>query len=934
MKQEALFGTEIESKASGPVECLGMTFESDKARRAHFIALLREKLQDPEFRSIEGFPIGTDEAILDLSDPPYYTACPNPWLSDFVDLWESQKENPNEEYHREPFAADVSEGKNDPIYNAHSYHTKVPHKAIMRYILHYTQPGDVVFDGFCGTGMTGIAAQMCGDRDAVLSLGFQVKDDGSILQKETIDNIEKWVPFSQLGARKAILSDLSPAATFISNNYNAPINLDSFEKNAKAIIDEVKAECGWMYETTHDNGLVGNIINTIWSDVFVCHHCSNELVFWEEALDTEKGKVLDVFSCPHCKTELTKKKIENSWVNIFDDALGESIKKAKQVPVLINYTVEGLPGRFSKRPAASDIELIGLIENSSIPYRFPIERLMNGKETRRNDPIGITHAHHFYTKRNLWVLTACWDRLKNAGPRFPFLFTASQRALSKMASIAFSYYFNGGGGYINAGTKGTLYVSSINPEVSVFHSLKSRVRSLKFDFMSSKSNYVIETKSTTSTSSTKDNSVDYLFIDPPFGANINYSELNTLWEPWLGVATNIKEEAIENTVQGKKLLDYRLLMKASFSECYRVLKPGRWVTVEFSNTKASVWNAIQSALTDSGFVVANVSALDKKQGSFKAYTSPTAVKQDLVITAYKPNKVASSLVSMGKVGNVWDFISNHLSYLPISKIRGNELVKVPERDPRILFDQVVSYYIRNGGQVPISSNQFQNEIGIKFIERDGMYFLPEQVVEYDKKRAVVGQVKQLSVFVDDEASAIEWMRQELKVKPKTYSEIHPLFLNELSGWKKNELELELATLLEQNFLKYDGQDEVPAQIHTYLSTNFKDMRSLDKSDPKLVAKAKDRWYVPDPNKAADLEKVRLRALLKEFETYKAEKKKIKQPRAEALRAGFNTAWEAQDFQIILDISAKIPPAVLQEDEKLLMFYDNALTLTSAEDDEW
>ena len=61
------------------------------------------------------------------------------------------------------FAADVSEGKNDPIYSAHSYHTKVPHKAIMRYILHYTEPGDIVFDGFSGTGMTGVAAQMCGD---------------------------------------------------------------------------------------------------------------------------------------------------------------------------------------------------------------------------------------------------------------------------------------------------------------------------------------------------------------------------------------------------------------------------------------------------------------------------------------------------------------------------------------------------------------------------------------------------------------------------------------------------------------------------------------------------------------------------------------------------------------------------------------------------
>src|SRR5207247_10883824 len=86
-------------------------------------------------------------------------------------------------YTREPFAADVAEGKNDPIYNAHSYHTKVPHKAIMRYILHYTEPGQVVFDGFCGTGMTGVAAQLCGDRAAIESLGYKVEKDDTICQQ-------------------------------------------------------------------------------------------------------------------------------------------------------------------------------------------------------------------------------------------------------------------------------------------------------------------------------------------------------------------------------------------------------------------------------------------------------------------------------------------------------------------------------------------------------------------------------------------------------------------------------------------------------------------------------------------------------------------------------------------------------------------------------
>ena len=45
---------------SGPIECLGQTFESDEARREHYTELLRDKLEDPEFRKIEGFPIGED----------------------------------------------------------------------------------------------------------------------------------------------------------------------------------------------------------------------------------------------------------------------------------------------------------------------------------------------------------------------------------------------------------------------------------------------------------------------------------------------------------------------------------------------------------------------------------------------------------------------------------------------------------------------------------------------------------------------------------------------------------------------------------------------------------------------------------------------------------------------------------------------------------
>lgn len=111
----------------------------EQARKDEYRARLRAFLEDPSSRQIEGFPIGEIDDILALSDPPYYTACPNPFLAEIIEKWQNEKSTSKAKYHREPFAADVSEGKNDPIYNAHSYHTKVPHKAIMRYILHYSQ---------------------------------------------------------------------------------------------------------------------------------------------------------------------------------------------------------------------------------------------------------------------------------------------------------------------------------------------------------------------------------------------------------------------------------------------------------------------------------------------------------------------------------------------------------------------------------------------------------------------------------------------------------------------------------------------------------------------------------------------------------------------------------------------------------------------------
>ena len=204
----------------------------------------------------------------------------------------------------------------------------------------------------------------------------------------------------------------------------------------------------------------------------------------------------------------------------------------------------------------------------------------------------------------------------------------------------------------------------------------------------------------------------------------------------------------------------------------------------------------------------------------------------------------------------------------------------------------------------MSTQEFQSVLSSALLN-DGMVFLPDQVAEYDKKRMQVATAPQMELFVSDERSAIDWLTDFLKRRPSTYQEVHTDFISQLgAGWKKHESKPELAALLEDNFIQYDGTGEVPSQIHSYLSTNHKDLRGLEKSAPALVAKATDRWYVPDPNKAQDLEKKREKALLKEFDQYRAfTGRRLKEFRLEALRAGFRTAWGNKDYQTIIDIAA-------------------------------
>jgi DNA modification methylase len=853
------------------------------------IEAAREELEAalPELRKFPGFPNGSDEDVLRMSLPPYYTACPNPFMEEW--LKESAPEGYGEELYEDPgpFAADISVGKSHPIYKAHSYPTKVPHEAIMRYILHYTRPGDVVLDGFAGTGMAGVAAQACGLPEASVKAEIG-QEMGKV----------RW------GARRAILQDLSPSATFIAAGLNLPIDAEAFDRRSTEILDEFESEWGWMYETTHTDGQVGKIQYMIWSEVFTCPHCGGEVVFFDAAFDEATRLVKETFPCPSCGAGVSKDILNRRKVKV--RTLGrDTIDRIELRPVKIVYRI----GKQIAEKAldAGDIAVLQEIQRSAVPAfpqsEIPIEHMYHGS---RLGPKGFTRVHHLFSDRSLAALAVVWAKCsKEADPvlRLALLFWVEQAiwGLSWMNRYKASDFSQ-----VNRAQSGVYYVPSLSAECSVGYNLggssKRGKRSvLAKTWANSPAREGLVTISTASSTriDLPDESIDYLFLDPPFGGNIPYADLGYLVERWHGVVEASGEEAIVDRFKErpKALPEYHELMVECFREFNRVLKPGRWMTVEFNNSSNEVWLSIQESISSTGFVVADTRVFDKEHLSYRQVTSKNAVKRDLIISAYKPAAELEKRFSVvaGSEEGAWEFIREHLRHLPLAEGKRGEAQAVRERLGDRLYDRMVAYHVHRGYAPPLSAPEFYAGLEQRLPVRDRMYFLPDQVEEYERYRLTIKDLLQAELFITNESSAVQWLRQLLKPRARTFAEIQPVFFAELqAGLPEWENLPDLHQLLDENFL----QDE------------------------------QDRWYVPDPKKASDLEKLRTRALLKEFTSYVEGKGKLKKFRSEAVRAGFRDAWGRRDFGMIVKVGERLPTDVFTENEQLLYYYDAAGRLRS------
>ncbi len=672
-------------------------------------------------------------------------------LKDFIEKHATPYDPETDTYRRPPFAQPVKAGKNNPIYSAHSYHTKVPPEGIVPYIEHYTNSGNLILDPFCGSGMTGVAALMTD--------------------------------------RHAILNDLSPAAVHIASNYTVPVDVNALTQEFNRIKATIKEEFDWLYGTTCDRcSGPATIQYTVWSDVFECGRCGNEIVLWDVAADTKTRKLRGSFECPVC---------QSTWRKV-------QLKRKGDRPVLTSYECPRCkPKRLERSLFPEENALLTKIEVSSIPYWYPNDTIDPGREMMRHGLLkrGVTHTSDFYTKRNLWAFASLWAaRSTISDMRVASLWGFALTSIISYVSRKQGY--GGGGGGLSA----TLYTPSLHKEQNVLSVLTRKIKKLQKIFanrLSFPSEVITLNQSATQIAEIPSDTIDYVFTDPPFGQNIYYADASILWESWLQNYTNEELEIVcnERRQDGpfKSLEDYKQLMIAAFQEIERVLKPGHWASVVFHNSDDSIWQAILDAAEIVGFELAEINAFDKVQLSFKGTRGAKGLErvtnQDIVLNLRKPAPVEVAQPN-GRAGvieteqRVVEQVADFLATNP----------PLEQRTLQYLWNHVLYDMLRDGS-VEASMADVEEMLAYHyqtFKQVDSCYYLRGESV-------MGGNVFDLA----SDAGAIAWLTAVFTNNPQTIGDLIPQWQQETA--RSNADPGRLDRLLEQNFWqdKRSGRWRIP-----------------------------------------------------------------------------------------------------------------------------
>lgn len=527
--------------------------------------------------------------------------------------------------------------RTDKIYNCHSYLTKVPVDAISPFLEYFTKKDETVVDPFAGSGMTGIAAAMHG--------------------------------------RKAIISDLSVLGQHIGKGYLTEVDPINFQRESERVIKEARVAIKDLYMTKRQSdGTLVEMVRAVWSFTYVCPECQTPLVYYKH-LRNEGTQQPD--ECKKCKTKFVRR----SW--------------PKDKDVLVEVVVRNESGRITEQePGKSDFESVKSALGDARQNEIPSLPIEENREMYRRSALGkhgFTETKLFFSPRNAIALLELWKAIgdvKNSALRkkLSFCFTAILPRASKR-------YQWGPKRPLNAQNQ-TYYIAPVYYEWNVFELFSRKINAaLRSDeelfnktplFTSNISKNVdYKISSADALAHLEDNSVDYVFTDPPFGSNIFYSDMNLFQEAWLGKNTKHAKEAVMHTTGKKKngaSERYESILKGAFAEAFRILKPGKYMSVVFGNSNGAIWSLVQNALCDAGFgmVPTHVAILDKGQRSVKGLNSGSegVVTVDLVVTVQKPLKEKTILAKKAVHGNAKELLDIAINKLDSEKANNPSYVYV------------------------------------------------------------------------------------------------------------------------------------------------------------------------------------------------------------------------------------------------------------------
>lgn len=518
--------------------------------------------------------------------------------------------------------------------NTFPYPTRISPEAIAVYIACMTKPGDTVLDAFAGSGSTGVAALLCEHPTEQMKL----------LAKEF--GVEPtW------GKRNAVLYEIGTYASFATRTLLNGITASEYRKSVDSFVEKAESAIGSAYSVVDPEGNTGVIRHLIWSEILICPTCNSEISYFDYGTTRNPVRFIDKITCPHCGRCHSVADMPFAIEQNYDRVLETVVERKKRIPAWIYGTTNGK--NWDRAATEKDVVQYSELEKT-INVSSPQKSITWGELHRAGYHFGINYLHQFYTTRNYAVMLKLWNLTETYPPIIADALkllllsynathcTLMTRVVAKKNSKDF---------VLTGAQSGVLYISKIPVEKNILLGLKRKSKPFYDAYLQLEKctgNVVVHNTSSAGMTE-KDNSIDFVFTDPPFGDYIPYAEVNQINELWLQTQTKRADEVIISASQNKGVSEYQTMLSQVFCEIQRVLKCEGYAAVVFHAAKAKVWEAFSKSITGAGMQVVFSSVLDKRQASFKQIVSEGSVQGDPLFLLKKKNSSAPKTMTSAQV---------------------------------------------------------------------------------------------------------------------------------------------------------------------------------------------------------------------------------------------------------------------------------------------